>query len=163
MKSILCKILLLLILGVCVAPPVPAAETTVDKKTRCAVCGMFVAKYPNWLVTLTLSDGTTNYFEGVKDAMAFYFAPQTYGAKAGATIAEIRANDYYTLKPVDGRKAFYVVGSDVTGPMGHEFVPFADKAAADSFSQDHHGKSVVTFEAITSEQVESMRSGQRMK
>ena len=163
MKSIFCKILLLATFGLLVVSPVRAAETTVDKEARCAVCGMFVAKYPNWLVTLTMSDGTTNYFDGVKDMMAFYFAPQTYGAKSGATITEIRVNDYYTLKPVDARKAFYVVGSDVTGPMGHEFVPFSNKEAADSFSQDHHGTKTLTFDAITSEQVEAMRSGQRMK
>ena len=163
MKSILCKILLLAICCLWAASPAAAAATTVDKSARCAVCGMFVAKYPNWLVSLTMSDGATNYFDGVKDMMAFYFAPQTYGAKPGVTIAEIRVNDYYTLKPIDARKAFYVVGSDVTGPMGHEFIPFSSKEAADSFSQDHHGMKTLTFEAITSEQVEAMRSGQRMK
>jgi len=47
--------------------------------------------------------------------------------------------------------------------MGHEFIPFASKAAADSFSKDHQGKDIMTFEAITSEQVEAMRAGQRMK
>ena len=163
MKSYLCKILLLAILGVCAVSPVFAAESTVAKDARCAVCGMFVAKYPNWMVTLTMSDGATKYFDGVKDMMAFYFAPQTYGAKPGATITAIQVKDYYTLESVDAKKAFYVMGSDVTGPMGYELVPFATKEAAEGFSQDHHGGSVLTFEAVTTEQIEALRSGQRMK
>lgn len=165
MKNTLVNYFLLLSLtGVLMAPASsPAAEQTVAKDTRCAVCGMFVAKYPNWLATLTMSDGETKHFDGVKDMMVFYFAPQKYGAKAGATIKEIQVNDYYTLSPVDARQAWYVVGSDVTGPMGHEFIPFATKDAAESFSKDHHGKKIQTFTEITAEQVESMRSGQRMQ
>ncbi len=156
--------LLLLVAGWLMAPASsPAAEQAVAKDTRCAVCGMFVAKYPNWLTTLIMSDGETKHFDGVKDMMVFYFAPQKYGAKPGAIINEIKVNDYYTLTPVDGRKAFYVMGSDVTGPMGHEFIPFAGKEAADSFSKDHQGKKILTFTEITAEQVESLRAGQRMQ
>ncbi|MBW6520215.1 MAG: nitrous oxide reductase accessory protein NosL [Desulfoarculaceae bacterium] len=170
MNKNLCNILLLALVGIAVAANGMAASmtgqpaaTTVEKDTRCAVCGMFVAKYPNWLATLTMSDGAVKHFDGVKDMMAFSFAPQKYGAASAATVTEMQVKDYYTLKPVDARKAFYVVGSDVTGPMGHEFIPFTTREAADSFSQDHHGQSILTFDAITSKQVKSMRSGQRMK
>lgn len=160
MKNALYTIIALVLL---VGPQPALAGEQVAKDTRCAVCGMFVAKYPNWLATLTMSDGGIKHFDGVKDMMVFYFAPQKYGAKAEATITTLTVKDYYTLAPIDARKAFYVVGSDVTGPMGHEFIPFADQGAAESFRKDHQGKSVVTFEAITADQVESMRAGQRMR
>ena len=164
MKNILCRLVAVLSLGLVALPMnALALEKTLAKDTRCSVCGMFVAKYPNWVVSLTLSDGETKYFDGVKDMMVFYFAPQKYGAKAGSTIMEITVTDYYTLSPVEARKAFYVVGSDITGPMGHELIPFTTKAAAEAFSKDHQGKDILAFEAITSEQVESMRAGQRMK
>ena len=164
MRDVLLKLVILVFLSlVSLSANVLALDKAVSKDTRCAVCGMFVAKYPNWVVTLTLSDGETKYFDGVKDMMVFYFAPQKYGVKAGTTVAEISVADYYSLAPVEARKAFYVVGSDINGPMGHEFIPFASKAAADSFSKDHQGKDIMTFEAITSEQVEAMRAGQRMK
>lgn len=164
MKNTLCRLVVAAVLGLAALPGnVLAAEKAVGKEARCAVCGMFVAKYPNWVVSLTMSDGETKYFDGVKDMMVFYFAPQKYGAKAGATILATTVTDYYTLSPVEAKKAFYVVGSDITGPMGHEFIPFATKAAAEAFSKDHQGKDILAFEAITSEQVESMRAGQRMK
>lgn len=155
--------LLCLVALVVMARPALAAEPAVAKDTRCAVCGMFVAKYPNWLASLTMSSGDRKHFDGVKDMMAFYFSPQKYGAKPGASITDLKVNDYYTLSPMDARKAFYVIGSDVTGPMGNEFIPFVDKAAAESFSKDHQGKSILTFQEITAEQVESMRTGQRMR
>jgi len=165
MKSILRSgfMLLLLMIAVMRITPAFAADQVVDKETRCAVCGMFVAKYPNWLATLTMSDGEVRHFDGVKDMMVFYFAPQKYGAKPGGTIGDIKVNDYYTLTPIDARKAFYVTGSDVKGPMGHEFIPFATKEAAESFSKDHKGKSILSFESITAAEVEVMRVGQRMR
>lgn len=166
MKKTPIKLLFSLLLAMAVAAQGSAAAegtAALAQDTRCAVCGMFVAKYPNWAATITMSDGARKHFDGVKDMMVFYFAPQKYGAKPEATIADIVVTDYYSLALVDAKQAFYVVGSDVTGPMGHELVPFATKDAALAFSKDHKGQKVLTFEAITSEQVESMRAGQRMK
>jgi len=90
MRDVLLKLVILVFLSlVSLSANVLALDKAVSKDTRCAVCGMFVAKYPNWVVTLTLSDGETKYFDGVKDMMVFYFAPQKYGVKAGTTVAEI--------------------------------------------------------------------------
>lgn len=131
--------------------------------TRCKVCGMFVAKYPNWVTQLHLDGGHVALFDGVKDMMVFYFSPEKYGFKAEA-IQDIWVKNYYdSTKWLDGRKAFYVVGSDVHGPMGHEFIPFESREAAENFKKDHAGKSILTFDEITSERVESMRMGMKMK
>ncbi len=130
--------------------------------SRCQVCGMFVAKYPNWLTQIHSADGQVSLFDGVKDMMVFYFNSAKYGVQAD-DIKDIWVKDYYTLNWLDARKAFYVVGSDVHGPMGHEFVPFATEEAAQSFLKDHHGNAILTFDKITSEKVESMRMGMKMK
>ena len=47
--------------------------------------------------------------------------------------------------------------------MGKEFIPFSKKEAAENFRKDHHGKRIILFDEITSEMVESMRSGHKMK
>jgi len=124
---------------------------------------MFVAKYPGWVAQIQFKDAKTNFFDGVKDAFAFYFDPQKYGGPKAEEIKEMWAQDYYTLKWVDLRKAYMVVGSDVYGPMGHELIPFASEKAAKSFAKDHHGKKVLTFEQVTPELVDSLRHGQMMK
>ena len=126
------------------------------------MCGMFVAKYPGWLTQARLSDGRVAMFDGPKDMFVYNLAPDEYGAK-GAKVVDIIVKDYYTQKWIDGRKAFYVTGSDVLGPMGHEFVPFDSREAAENFQKDHHGKKIVTMNDITSELVQSMRMGHKMK
>lgn len=126
------------------APPAPSA------KDKCPVCGMFVAPYPNWVGGILFKDGARFYFDGPKDLFAYYFAPGRYGsARKRADIAEIYVTDYYSVAAIDGRKAFYVVGSDVRGPMGKELVPFAKKTDADGFLKDHKGEKVLRFDEIT--------------
>ena len=140
-----------------------AADKSPSAQDRCAVCGMFVAKHPQWVSLIVLENGDNVWFDGIKDMMAYSFAPRTFGAAHGATIKDFRVKDYYSQLWVDGQKCFYVVGSDVTGPMGHELIPFSTEKAANSFLKDHHGKEVLNFSAISSERIESMRKGHKMK
>lgn len=134
----------------------------IPAKERCPVCGMFVAKYPDWITQVRLTNGTVKFFDGVKDLLAFYFAPASFGAP-GQSAKEIWVKDYYTLVWLDGRAAWYVIGSDVYGPMGHEFIPFATADAAENFRKDHKGTKVVPFSEITEPLVQSMRHGQKMR
>lgn len=138
----------------------PAKE--ILPQERCPVCGMFVAKYPDWITQVRLSNGAVKFFDGVKDMMAFTLNPASFDA-SGQTAKEIWVKDYYTLAWLDGRSAWYVVGSDVYGPMGHEFIPFNSAAAAENFRKDHKGTKVVRFEEITEPLVQSMRHGQKMR
>jgi copper chaperone NosL len=95
--------------------------------------------------------------------MEFNFTPESFGLGKKQATVEIWVKDYYSLKWTNAKEAFYVSGSDVYGPMGHEFVPFASKAAAESFMSDHKGKEMYAFSEITAELVDKMRSGHKMK
>jgi nitrous oxide reductase accessory protein NosL len=46
-------------------------------------------------------------------------------------------------------KAFFVIGSDVHGPMGRELIPFGKPTDAEEFRRDHKGKSVLRFSDVT--------------
>ncbi len=143
-----------------------AAAAPLDKvkpDTRCPVCGMFVAKYDVWITQIRYDDSIVFSFDGVKDMMAYYHNPAAYNGQAQAKISEIWAKDYYSLKWLDARQAFFVVGSDVHGPMGHELIPFSSKTAAESFLTDHHGQQILVFDEITVEIIERLRVGNRMK
>jgi nitrous oxide reductase accessory protein NosL len=140
-----------------------APEEKVGHDARCAICGMFVAKYENWIVQARLANDQVMFFDGVKDMLVFFFNPQQYGSTRQEDIKEIWVKDYYTLGWLDGRQALYVIGSDVYGPMGKEFIPFAGREAAESFLQDHRGEKILTFAEITDEIVQSMRSGAKMR
>ena len=58
-------------------------------------------------------------------------------------------SDYYNLQPIDAKTALYVIGSDVLGPMGHEFVPLANMADAEDFMKEHKGKRILRFDQVT--------------
>jgi len=124
---------------------------------RCPVCGMFVAKYPDWIAEIVFKDGEYAIFDGVKDLFKFYFDMQTYTHdKRREDISAVIVTDYYTIQPVDGRKAFFVLGSDVLGPMGRELVPFGKESDAREFLKDHHGKQVLSFDEISPAIIEEL-------
>jgi len=119
-------------------------------KDLCPVCGMLVAKYPNWVATIVYKDGHAHHFDGAKDMFKFWFEPAKYAAgHKREDMAAIWVTDFYNLQPVDARKAWYVIGSDVLGPMGNEFVPLVSKEDAADFLKDHKGKRILTFEQVT--------------
>ncbi len=161
MKKVVFIVSILLLFKVSYSIAEPIKE--VEKDTRCSVCGMFVAKYPAWISQILFQNGKNEFFDGVKDMMAFYFQPRQYGGQKDNPVKEIWVKDYYSLNWSDGRKAFYVTGSDVYGPMGHEFIPFSSREAAEAFAKDHKGKSIFEFDQITGAMVDSMRVGTKMK
>jgi nitrous oxide reductase accessory protein NosL len=117
---------------------------------RCPVCGMFVAKYPDWAATAEFQDGARFHFDGAKDLMKFLLEPGKHASRR--TLAELRraeVTDYYTLARIEARVAFYVVGSDAFGPMGKELVPFARREDAEEFLRDHKGVRVLRFDEVT--------------
>ena len=123
---------------------------TPPAQAKCPVCGMFVAKYPNWVASITFRDSTSVYFDGPKDLFRFYLNPGKYiPARKQADIAGMHVKDYYSLAVIDGRRAFYVIGSNVLGPMGKELVPFARKDDAEGFMHDHQGEKILSFGDIT--------------
>lgn len=130
-------------------------RVVVEAKEKCPVCGMFVAKYPRWAAQIFYGEKHFS-FDGVKDLMKFYFDPQQWGDYAAYTkekISKILVTDYYSQKAIDGKKAFYVVGSDVYGPMGNEFIPFASQSDAKNFLMDHKGATILHFNEISREDV----------
>jgi copper chaperone NosL len=135
----------------------------VTGETRCPVCGMFVGKYQPWLAQVRMSDGKVAAFDGVKDMAAYSFSPEDFGAAKGAVVKDIAVKDYYSQGWTDGRKAFYALGSDILGPMGHELIPFSSRDAAENFLKDHRGKQILGFAEITPELIESLRKGHKMK
>jgi copper chaperone NosL len=63
-------------------------------------------------------------------------------------MAAIWVTDFYGLARIDAKKAFFVTGSDVLGPMGHEFVPLSNREDAAEFLKDHKGRRILGFDQV---------------
>jgi len=132
----------------------PIEPTPQDK---CPVCGMFVARFPDFLAQVIFKDGSYAVFDGAKDMFKYYLDMARYNpAKKESDIDSIYMMDYYTLTPIDGLKAYYIIGSDMYGPMGKELIPFEKEADAQEFMKNHHGKSMVKFGEVTTAMLKEM-------
>lgn len=129
-----------------------ADPIVVPKDAKCPVCGMFVAKYPKWAAYTKLNDGKKFYYDGSKDMFKFIFEAKSYHHNyTKDDFAIILVSDYYTLNKIDAKKAFFVIGASVYGPMGKELIPFSTKEDAVAFSKNYNGKQILTFNEITPE------------
>jgi copper chaperone NosL len=153
-----------LVLLALVAGPADGAQAPELPKPKptdvCPVCGMFVAKYPEWAATLVFKDGTAEHFDGAKDLFKYLFDLAKYApGRSRADIAAVAVTEYYGLTRIDPHGAWFVIGSDVVGPMGYELVPLASPADAEEFMRDHHGTAVLRFDDVTPELLKRLDSG----
>jgi len=146
-KFILASIFVLALASIVFAVDISKA----GPKDKCPVCGMFVAKYPDFVAQIQFQDGSTFHFDGAKDMFKYYLNLSRYApGKKPADITAVFVTNYYDLTLVDGLPAYYVIGSDVYGPMGRELVPFSKESEARDFLKDHKGKTIIRFRDVTS-------------
>lgn len=148
--------LILLILVVFCARITVYADDTAPvnpaKNDKCIVCGMFVSKYPDWIGEIIFNDGRVLFFDGCKDLFKYYLNVKKYSRdKDRSDISAIYVTDYYDVSFINAVNAFYVVGSDVYGPMGRELVAVRSESDAEAFLKDHQGKQIIRFNEISND------------
>lgn len=153
MKFICSKILLVgmlfSLLAVAAADAATVGKLKIKPSDKCPVCGMFVAKYQDFLACMTFKDGSYAAFDGVKDMMKCYLdMPRYLPAKRKSDISAMVVTDYYSMRLIDAVSAYYVTGSDVLGPMGHELIPHEHEEKAKEFMRDHLGKKMFKLPGI---------------
>ncbi len=127
----------------------------------CPVCGMFVAKYPEWIATVVYRDGHAHHFDGAKDLFKYLLdLPKWAPDHRAEDIVDIGVTEYYGLGLIRAREAWYVIGSDVLGPMGHELVPLESVADAEEFRLDHTGRRILRFDEVTGSMLEKLDAGE---
>jgi copper chaperone NosL len=149
-KLLLCVVIFLL--------PLTTRARTTDGETgfvkpsgkdKCPVCGMFVSGYSDWVAEVVYRDGTYRVFDGAKDLFKYLADLKTYEPQRKLEAPSfVYVTDYYNVRPIDGRKAFFVLGSDVFGPMGAELIPFEKETDAAEFMKDHKGRRILGFSEV---------------
>ena len=127
-------------------------EMDFDKDTTCLVRHFKVYKDPKWVAKIELKNGKKVFFSSPKSMFEFYFQPGKWydiGVKSEDDFKDILVTDFETLKPVKAKGAFFVYGTNVTGPAGDDLVAFDSYAAAEEFSKKHNGKRIMGFRDVS--------------
>ena len=135
--------------------PVPASKSLtaegqmiLSESDRCPVCAMYPARRPETAAAITLKNGETFYFCGNGCLLRSWLRPTVYLGTSQDQIDRIVIQDYFTGKPMDGRKATWVAGSDVVGPMGPAIIALGDDGQLETFKKRHGGKTVFTLDEV---------------
>ena len=129
--------------------PLPAdGRVAPDKADRCPVCAMFPARYPRSAAAMTLKNGATYYFCSNGCLLRTWLRPGAYLGKKRAAIDRMVVLDYFSGRPVDARKATWVAGSDVVGPMGPAIIALGAAGHAAAFNERHGGDIVFALEQL---------------
>ncbi len=132
-------------------------ENSPEARTKCPVCGMFVHMFADWNARIEFNDSTYAVFDGSKDMFKYYLDVEKYNpSKKKEDVRGISVKDYYSKESMNARKAFYVVWSDIYGPMGHEPIPFEKEKDAKKFLKEHKGKRILRFKDIDPKLIKSL-------
>lgn len=116
------------------------APMVITEDMSCGVCGMYPAKFVKWQTQIIFTDGAMVPFDGSKDMFKYILNMAKYDKKHSRNdIAAIWVKGFDSGKWLDGRKAAYVVGSKVMGPMGKELIPFNNGDGAGKFKTANDG------------------------
>jgi nitrous oxide reductase accessory protein NosL len=155
MRKALSFFFVFLLVGVSFAAGLEEPNPTA--KDKCPVCGMFVSMFADWNARIKFKDSTDAIFDGAKCMFKYYLNLKKYNpTKNKEDITVISVKDYYSATSIDALKAFFVIWSDVYGPMGHEPIPFEKEAEAKKFLNEHKGKKILRFKDINSNLIKSL-------
>jgi nitrous oxide reductase accessory protein NosL len=124
-----------------------------SEQDRCGVCNMLPVRYPKHNAQLITAQKKRVQFCSTKCLFKFLEDPEGHGA-AGVGIGPVWVHDYASGRFIFGKNAYYVVGSKVLGPMGHEAIPFDMKSDGMKFARENGGR-VLKFNGVTLAKIES--------
>jgi copper chaperone NosL len=118
---------------------------------------MFVSMFPDWNARIEFKEATYATFDGAKCMFKYYLNMKKYNpAKNKEDMIVLSVKDYSSKTSTDALRAFFVIWSDVYGPMGHEPIPFEKEADAKMFLKEHKGKKILRFKDINPHLIKSL-------
>jgi copper chaperone NosL len=155
MKSLMFCLITLCLVAVSFAAD--SEDAPPPKDYRCPVCGMYISMFPDWNARIKFKDSTVAIFDGSKDMFKYYLDIKKYNpSKSKDEVTAIFVKDYYSKKDIDSQQAYFVIWSDVYGPMGHEPIPFEKETDAKKFLREHKGMNILRFKDVTNEVILSL-------
>lgn len=117
---------------------------TFNAGDECIVCGMLVTEWPGAKgQSINKQSGETLKFCSTTDLFSWWLQPENKTVKAQIYVHDSAKVDWDNPSDdylIDGRDAWYVVGSDLMGAMGPTLVSFAEESAAQKLADERGGR-----------------------
>ena len=138
----------------------PFSPRVITEDMTCPVCNMYPARNTQFQSQLVFKDGSFVAFDGTKDLFKYLLNMEGYDKKhTKDDVAVTWVKDFNSGKWMDAKDAYFIIGSDVFGPMGRELIPFSDHMAAMAFKEEHGG-GPIHYAEITKEVTDSLDKGE---
>lgn len=132
-----------------VQPLTAQGQMQISAEDRCPVCAMKVRRHAKFASAIQLHDGTTYYFCGTGCMIRSWRHPEVFLNVPPSSLFRPLTQDYFSGKPLDARKAWWVAGSDIIGPMGPALVPLGKESDISVFRKRHGAKTIFRLHEMT--------------
>lgn len=158
----------LALLAGCSNPSEPmalAAAEPIAEDDVCHVCGMLIEDFPGPKGQAFMApQGTPRKFCSTLDMFVFLRQPENETQLSHAYVHDVGVTPWEA--PTDGAfilasEAWYVVGHDRRGGMGHTLASFGERRRAEAF-RDTHGGEVLGYDDIDLELLGELGRGEMM-
>ncbi|MBU2646245.1 nitrous oxide reductase accessory protein NosL [bacterium] len=136
-------ILLWLVFGGCSSGPA-SGPRIIESHKECPLCGMYPAKYPLFNCQIIFEDGSYEAFDSAAGLLVYLYFPDKTGFPVKKT-RQVFFKDYLYEKWIDANTTWFVMGSEILGPMGIEFLPVSDRRLALEVQKQEKGAAIVSF------------------
>ncbi len=119
-----------------------AACSQTPTRARCVQCGMLIDPTSRWTAGVTGASGEEKLFDSPKCLFRYMRGDDGRGASLPWF------TEYYSQQRRPGTSLRFVVGSNLSGPMGADLVPVEGETGARRFAADHVGEQVLTYEQV---------------
>ena len=140
---------LFLLLGLAVILLGATMEFTKD--STCLIRKIKVYNAPEWVASIKVRSGEVIYFSTPKSMFEFYDQPgkwPEYNVKSNDDML-IHVTNFNTLQKIVAQEAYFVYGSNKTGPAGDDLPAFSSRKEAEEFAKKYNGKRVLDFAGVS--------------
>ncbi|MCP3874467.1 MAG: hypothetical protein GY699_15095 [Desulfobacteraceae bacterium] len=123
------------------------APKKIESHKECPLCGMYPSRYPQFNCQLIFKDGTYEAFDSATGLLLYLLFSDKTGINP-KPVDKIYFKHYLKESWLESSKSFFVIGSEIMGPMGIEFLPVDNKHAAEELKNQENGKEIISFKKI---------------
>ncbi len=119
----------------------------IEVHKECPLCGMIPARYPQFHCQLVLKSGDYVAFDSAAGLLTYLLFPDKTGMEPGE-VSQVYFKDYVTETWIPSDQTYFVVGSEIMGPMGIEFLAVDTEENALVVKRQEKGELIIQYQQI---------------